>query len=324
MKRKQYSNHTKIYKYQYIIGCLLGSIFFAIPLIVFLRVVPLSHELLSYYPTINGYIVDLSLFYKSRAFVFVATSLFLIFIGERIYPEQKVYANILKNNNKKYLLSSLLFIACIVISFLFSENKSISLWGAPNSYEGTLIWISYLTVFLISLNYFENHFYYKFIKSSVVFIMIVFCLFGLFEYFVTSPLETPLFQYLILSRDYWNQIGNLNLTSYFGNISLTLSNPSYVGQFLVLILPILFTIGQKSEHDKKNYILLRLLSGMSVFLLLLSGATAALYAFVIGLIIQLILHKRNIRKQIISSLLITASLVVIILPFQNIGIFSDF
>lgn len=323
MNNKRFKQ-TKIPKYKYIIALIFAFLTVILPLVVKLKALLLSKDLLTYFPANSGYITDIALYYKNILFIVLVALLTLIFVGERIYPDTPVKTAYSKyETNKSYLILCGLFLLSIFISFLFSKSKEVSLLGAPNSYEGTLTWLGYILLFILSINYFDELFYRKYLFKALTIIFVALSIFGLVEFFYKSPLEMPLFQYFILPREYWGQIGSLNITSYFGQISLTLFNPNYVGQLLVLGIPILLSIGLIKPEKRWHRAFFSALTGLAMFVLILSGVSAAIYAFIIGCVVMLVLHpNKQFYKRVALSFLVTFILIIITSPIKETRLIS--
>jgi O-antigen ligase len=317
-KRAKPGKYTRNSKHKHIIGLLFSGIVLILPLIVRLKIIRASAQMYAYYPLNNGFVVDLVVYYKNIFFIITASLLTMFFIGERIFPDNPIPTGLMKySRNKKYMVLSFIFLSFIVISYVFSEHKDVSLLGAPNSYEGTLTWVGYIIIFLLSINYFDDHFYINYIEKSITKILIIISIIGLIEYFWKSPLETKLLQHLVLPKEQWNQLGQLKITSYLGRITTTLSNPNYMGQFLVLIMPIFFKslFNQDSHKNSYRHILYIGISFISILTLFISGAKAAIFAFFVGLLIQLLLFRKHpIFKSIL--VILSVSLILFIITFS--------
>ena len=318
--------HTKILKHQKIIGLLFSSAVLILPLIVRLKIKSASPEMYPYFPLNNGFIVDLVVYYKNIFFILITSLLVMFFIGERIFPDTPIPTGLMKySENKKYMALSLTFFIFVLLSYVFSEFKNVSLLGAPNSYEGTLTWICYIVIFLMSINYFHDFFYINYIEQSIPKILIIISTIGIIEYFWESPLETRLIQYLVLPREQWNQLGQLKMISYLGRISTTLANPNYVGQFLVLLLPILFKALYNPGSHKNSYQYFFYIgaSFISILTLFLSGAKTAIIAYFIGLAIQFLLHRKHfIYKKVLGIFIFSLTLFAVIFSIQKMGVLN--
>ena len=183
-KRAKPGKYTRNSKHKHIIGLLFSGIVLILPLIVRLKIIRASAQMYAYYPLNNGFVVDLVVYYKNIFFIITASLLTMFFIGERIFPDNPIPTGLMKySRNKKYMVLSFIFLSFIVISYVFSEHKDVSLLGAPNSYEGTLTWVGYIIIFLLSINYFDDHFYINYIEKSITKILIIISIIGLIEYY---------------------------------------------------------------------------------------------------------------------------------------------
>ena len=316
---KKVQRQNKIPKYKYLIATIFMSIIAILPLVVRLKTLMLDKDLLMYHPSQGGYITDIALYYKNIFFIVLVTLLTLVFIGERIYPDTVVKTAYSKyNTNKNYLILCGVFLLTIIISFVFSKSRAVSLLGAPNSFEGTITWIGYILLFIFSINYFDEEFYRVFLYKAFTVLIIFISIFGIVEFFYKSPLDMSIFQYIILPKEYWDQIGTLEITSYFGQISLTLFNPNYAGQFLALGIPILLSIGFTRLEKKWYKTFYLILVGVAAFVLILTGVSAAIYACLIGCIFMVFVHhNRKFSRRMVLSFLVTIVLVLVTSPIKE-------
>ena len=127
----------KISEYIYIIPILLIASF--LPLVVHYQKVELDPVAASYW--LRDFNTDFFSYYKMiflLGFVLAALISFLIYS---------------RNNNKLnksiYYYPAFIYLLMVVISTIFSETKFTSLYGFPDRYEGMVVLVSYLIIFLI-------------------------------------------------------------------------------------------------------------------------------------------------------------------------------
>lgn len=206
-----------------------------------------------------GEIIDLLLFCKEVAIAGFAGAVLLYFIGERIFPD-----NIEKLDRERFkrIRFPLIFIGVYVLfsilSFIFSDYKETSFWGANSEYEGLLAILSYSVVFVFALYYLkygkQNS---KALSSGKIFttaitvISIITGILTLIEIFYKPILEIPIIQDLISPSKYRELARSIKNENFIGQICLTFNNPGFLGGFCALLLPVTFAVSQEGKALKR-------------------------------------------------------------------------
>lgn len=272
-------------------------IFIILPVIVRLKITQVTGDLLLYFPAKSGVSFDLTAYFKSLFFVIVTAGLLLYFLGERIFPDEKVKSPLIGNrNNRVFILLSSLFCFFVLISLIFSSKKQIALSGAPNSFEGSLVLLCYMVIFLLSVNYFDDDFNVKAIMNCLPFLFLFFILYGTVEYFYKNPYEINFLQYFVIPSDLWGMIGKFSFSRYRGQIFLTFANPDYAGEYLTLFLPISMILVNHSKGLRKAFGVF--LSSGLILLLLLAGSLASIFAFLASLVVLGVIYHRILIKSL--------------------------
>ena len=272
----------KFQKSKLIIFILILSVFAILPFIVGIKEIELTPTLLGFFPSDNGNIIDIILYFKTQFFQITTLFLVLFFIGRAIFMDKPEPIPLFKDKrNKKYMIAGFTYILFAILSSILSSNFETALTGVPNSWESIFVLVSYILIFLLSLNYsYEDNLIDLFIRMiPIVFAIII--ILGFIEFFFKSPLS-------LLAPP------QTEMTSFFGQTSMTFANPNYASKFLVLFIPIQFYC-VKNSVGIKRYINLALLGGMYL-LLLFTGSTAAIYICILTTLIILILFFKQIIR----------------------------
>lgn len=147
----------------------------------------------------------------------------------------------------------LLFLGLVCISTFLSNDISKSIFGEENRYEGLLMFISYVCIYLASKKYFKFEKVTEFFNVMFIVSMIIGILGILQNYIIVDETLKPLF--------------NKGICSTFGN-------SNFFGSFISLVLPISISFFIL-KGDKKCF----LLTLVMYFNMLSSGTRSAWVAF---------------------------------------------
>lgn len=163
----------------------------------------------------------------------------------------------------------IIFLCMVFISTFLSSDIKISILGDKNRYEGLLMFITYIVIYMCSKKYFQ----YKNIKiflNIMFYVAMIIGILGIAQKFIT----------------------NMNLKPIFDRgICATFGNSNFFGSFISIVLPISISIFILNGN-KKGFIL----SLVMFFNMISSGTRSAWVAFVVVAIIgfiYLIKHKNK-------------------------------
>lgn len=160
---------------------------------------------------------------------------------------------------------------------------------------------------------------FKYLLISITIMNIV----GLSQLIGKDIVTSEFAQKMIFSREIWENLENFSVGFEKGTIYLTLFNPNYVGVYIGLLLPIIFTvfvlnIGKINKKDTFLYVINVL--GL-VMCLYGSGSTAAIVGIAVAFIFLIILlwsylfENKYVGIGIIGFILIV-SVVIVIYRFE--------
>lgn len=274
------------------------------PLIVHLKVINL--DTISYLAW-NGKKVDFDFFsYYKTIFIYFCTSLGLVMLMIRAYHDNK---KIIEKSMYFYLI--LTYSCFTILSAVFSKYKSIALKGFVNRYEGTYIIICYMLIILIVINIIKKEKEIYYIIDALIIGSVLIGIIGLTQLFGHDIFTTDFGKNLILTQKYKQYANNLKI-SFGGAVYSTLYNPDYIGSYVAMIFPLMFTILVLSKNK-----IIRIISAIISVLMLInlygSNSRAGYVGSFAALIIFLIIINKVIRQN--------WKKVIIIVPILCIGIF---
>lgn len=147
----------------------------------------------------------------------------------------------------------LLFLGLVCISTFLSSDIAKSIFGEENRYEGLLMFIVYICIYLSAKKYFKLEKIEEFLNILFILSMVIGILGILQNYIITDNSLKPLF--------------NKGICSTFGN-------SNFFGSFISLVLPITISFFIL-KGDKKSFVL----ASIMFFNMLSSGTRSAWVAF---------------------------------------------
>jgi hypothetical protein len=306
-----------------IAATVIAAIAAFIPLIVYLRVVPLSPETARVWSTDTNY--DFFSFYKMIWFLFFTLiAIFLFCIG-------------IKNKKIKFTKTWIyvpvgFYALTAILSTVFAKHTNVALFGFPDRYEGLFVILGYILVFVITLNVAQNKSALKLIIAGLMFSAFIAALIGLFQFIGNIELfgqssgsmdffKTSLGQMLITPSEY-RRVLDLNFTFEVHEIYTTLYNTNFVGSFMgmMLMVSIVLSIYDTNKTRKVIFCILSILI-FSNWLGCLSragylGVISATLLLCVIAILRFYLSKKEIDRAFIKSVsqktaIIIGSLIVL-------------
>lgn len=192
-----------------------------IPLIVRLKVIALEPAI---YLLWDGKKVNIDFFAYYKGIFLTAAAISALLIYFFACSRERLLA-IRKNRSWYFLIGALSLL--ILLSFFFSDYDRLSLYGAPDRYEGIYIWIAYFILLFFASEYvFDDRTDYWIIASVFLFTLLISVL-GFFQYIEKDLFDTEFFRRLVIPDVYkqyresfylaGDSVRNLYGTSYHYN-----------------------------------------------------------------------------------------------------------
>lgn len=303
-----------------------------VPLIVYLRVIPLDPEIAKLWPTDTNY--DFFSFYKMIWFLlFTLIAVLIFFIGVKnkkiVFTKTWIY------------VPAAVYALTAVLSTLFAKYTDVAMYGYPDRFEGFFVIVGYLLVFVIVLNIAQGKGALKLIIAGLFISAFTASLIGLFQFIgrlelfgnVYTPLDffqTSLGKMLITPQEYRE---TLDLNFHFGphTICTTLYNTNFVGSFMemALMLSIALFIYETGKTRKVILYILTLLI-FSNWIGCLSrggylGVITSTIVFIVIAVLRFTMFKKGNDRDLIRPLFKNVTLIVssFILVFFVLDFSSD-
>ena len=276
---------NKIVSVYYYIPLLLIAGF--IPLIVYAKFIDLSGTTQALYWTGQQQYLDFFSYWKSKWIMILTAISLIIYIV--LYSEKKLPFK----NLKQYYIPLGIYALFVILSTIFSADKSTALWGFIDMYQGMFVLLSYVSLTFLAINFVNNERDVTLFMKAFLFLIIAEGIIGITQYFGFDFFQTKIGSTLILPA----KLRGNDLSFSFGPKTIygTLFNTNFVGSFATLMLPlsVAFLMGAK---DKKQ----RLISGIAVVLMIFlwigCNSRAGYLGIGVSFIFALILFRKLVIK----------------------------
>jgi len=263
------------------------------PFITYLKRVNIPEDINSYLHLPDNK-VDFLTYYKGLFIILIAIIMFGILIHDWIRSKEK-REKILLTLKRPVNLMALGLLVMVLVSFMFSEYKNVSLLGQYIAGEGTLHWVAYIIAFIytqlyISVQDFES------IGKGLMISAFVFFFFGLIAYMGHSLFENPVFLKVISP----SSLSEVALTDvYAKRFSTFFGNPNHLGSYVALVLPLLMAYPFKASSKLLSYLVpCWLLWAMLIFSRSSAGLLGVLVSSMVFYIWLIIKKRLEVKKHI--------------------------
>lgn len=249
---------------------------------------------------------DFFSYYKMAA-ILICAVLALIILLYRVFT-QSFYIK------KSYVyIPVIVYISCVLLSYVLSDYKIFALWGWNERFEGTLTLLGYMVLFLYIINSVNTEKNVKWIIYPTAISSALLGILGISQALDHDFFRTVIGKKMITPGWFWDQVDSLNFTFQNKQIYQTVYNINYVSFYLTLLIP-LFGMLFINSMDKKNpepiwkKIIWGLLFTLSVFNLIGSASSGGLLGMAFVVIVGLIVLNKRIfdwKKPVVFLLLIT-------------------
>lgn len=257
-----------------------------VPLIVYLRVVPVPDKYKLYWHT--QYDFDFFSFYKSKWILFAAIIIVAILVLLYFYDRLEIKKNII-------FIPIVVFASFIILSSLLSSMRDIAFQGYYDRFEGMWVLLAYLVIAVGAYLLINNENDIKFVLITIAVSSVIIGLIGIFQYIGVDFFVTEFGRKLILPGEYHSLASKIN--PRFGKYTIysTLNNPNYVGSYMAMLLPMLlvFFIMVKKKRLK---LIIAGLSLLSLATLIGSNSRAGMVGATIAIIITVLLLRKYFVK----------------------------
>ncbi len=176
----------------------------------------------------------------------------------------------------KTVVMVLIMGALVILSWVLSDDKTVAFRGVEDRYEGTVIWLTYLLIFMMGYTgRLTESSFRKILFPTALSSMIVSAI-GIFQHFGLNLMNTALFKGIVLPEKY--SYVTQSLFKDFGNMTYSLlGNSNYVGTYASLLIPLL-TYGVVAEKKMVKRVIYGTALLMGIVFLAASESEAGFFA----------------------------------------------
>lgn len=275
-------------KYDLLIALPLVLVVTIVPLIVYLRIVPLEGPSLVF---TNGQDnMDFFSYYK-MVWLLILTGLGLGIYFTRLFINKTVE---LRKDKVYYPLGAYLFLA--IASTIFATHRNVALVGFVDRYEGLYAIIAYVALFFLAFNAIDNEKQVKAIIIGLSLSSLAMSLLGVTQFLGKDFFMTDFGKKLILPSAYHYLANKINFTFETSRtVYGTLYNINYVGVYMSYVFAISTTIFILIK-DWKYKAFFMIVSVSSFLTLLGSRSRAGMFSLVLYALLALIFFRKFFFK----------------------------
>lgn len=258
-----------------------------VPLIVFLKVLPLEPEIDAYWSS-AGVVYDFFSYYKSLAVIGLAgVSLVFMALFRR------------KDRSRKDILLRFAFalvavyLAFSLISTVIALYPGVAIWGAPDRREGMIVLLAYAVLFMYAITSYRSEKNRKIIFWSLSFLMLVTTVMGISQFFGQDLLQTPGARSFILPPEYQN--ATLSFQFEKEKIYGTMFHYNYMGSFGAMMVPFFLVIALFSKEIFRR-IVAAILAICALFVLFGSTSRAGIVGLALVVVFFLFVLLRQLFR----------------------------
>lgn len=279
------------------------------PLIVRAKIVLLDENTAKFW---NGnYQVDLFSYTKTRMIMFLSV---WMLVNAFFFFTKKDFKKL--TDNKWILYPVIVFVFSLIVSTVLSDHKNIAIWGAPERYEGMVVHLCYIIMFLYTYIALKTEDDFKYIKYSILFLATVMSFIGLMQSFGKDILTMDFMRNFIVPSEYKDMFSAV--TTEGQQVYLTLQNSNYVGTYAAMIIPFLSIIIFSNYESLIVRIYTLVIVVCNFLIMAKANSRAGILSFIFTLIILFIIYIRVLYRNKLEVIKVTAFLVVLFLVANHI------
>lgn len=276
-----------------------------VPLIVYLKVVPLTGASFDFW---TGQKENLDFFsYYKMVWILISSALSVIVFALVVmtYGFERI-------RGSYYYIPIAIYAFFVILSTEFSQYSDVALTGFTDRYEGMYVLLAYMAVLFVTINLVNKEQHIKVLLGALFTGAVIIGVIGVFQYIGYDIFKSAFGKGLILPAAYQQMADKLQFQFAKHSIYATLYHIDYVGSYMAMLFPLTFTM---FVLTKRSW-LKALFAGLTLLMAvnwLGSNSRAGMLGGILALVILMImLNKYIIRnwKYFLSGLIILGLLVL--------------
>ena len=284
--RKLYSSSTETRNLLAVI--ILSFVVSVIPLIVYMKVVPLD-GIMKLTWSGNDTHPDFFSYWKSQ-YIILCSALLLILL---VYSLIKY-----KLSFRKMFAPLFIYAMMVVLSSIFSEYRDVAFNGFVDRFEGALVLLGYVIFALSAALAVRDEKMVRPVLISLFVSCVIMTVLGLTQFYDADFFKTEIGRKLIMPKIYEDSIDSLRFV--FGDMKImytTVYNPNYAGSYSALLFPVAVALYYNWAGKGIWKTLIGMIFVSFTFILLIGSLSRAalLGSFAAGIIFVVIFRKKIIK-----------------------------
>jgi len=284
--RKLYSSSTETRNLLAVI--ILSFVVSVIPLIVYMKVVPLD-GIMKLTWSGNDTHPDFFSYWKSQ-YIILCSALLLILV---VYSLIKY-----KLSFRKMFAPLFIYAMMVVLSSIFSEYRDVAFNGFVDRFEGALVLLGYVIFALSAALAVRDEKMVRPVLISLFVSCVIMTVLGLTQFYDADFFKTEIGRKLIMPKIYEDSIDSLRFV--FGDMKImytTVYNPNYAGSYSALLFPVAVALYYNWAGKGIWKTLIGMIFVSFTFILLIGSLSRAalLGSFAAGIIFVVIFRKKIIK-----------------------------
>ncbi len=261
-----------------------------VPLLVRMKLVWLPENVAPFWT--QDYASDFFSYYKSRALMLTAVYMIAVF---GFYKAAGLKSQLRQTKALHvYFIGAAELAVLAFLAALFSDYKSIALWGGPERCEGMFMMFVYLLIMLYAIWAFSHKPEFRYIAVPLGVLTFITGFLGVFQFFGHDIFTTEFGKKLIVPAEYLAQ-GEVRMLFPYGKIYGTMYHYNYMGSFGAMVAP-LFLVLALFLKDRKAKIFCGAAAVVALFVLLGSTSRAGIVGILLAAVCFAVMFEKKLKE----------------------------
>jgi len=259
-----------------------------VPLIVYMKVVPLTGASLKFW---SGQKENMDFFsYYKMVWILISSTLAVVALAFTV-----MFYGFDRIRRSYYYIPIAVYAFFVILSTIFSQYTDISLTGFVDRYEGMYVLLAYMAVLFVTMNLVNKEQHIKVLLGALFTGAIMIGLIGAFQYLGYDLFKSTFGKSLILPNAYQELAATLQFQFTKHMIYATLYHTDYVGSYMAMLFPLTFTLFVLTKRSwlKGFFAALTLLMAVNW---LGCNSRAGMFGGVLALVILMIMINKYVLK----------------------------
>ena len=259
-----------------------------VPLIVYLKVVPLTGASFDFW---TGQKENLDFFsYYKMVWILISSALAAVVFALVVmtYGFERIRASY-------YYIPISIYAFFVILSTEFSQYSDVALTGFTDRYEGMYVLLAYMAVLFVTINLVNKEQHIKVLLGALFTGAVIIGIIGVFQYLGYDIFKSAFGKSLMLPAAYQQMADKLQFQFAKHTIYATLYHTDYVGSYMAMLFPLTFTLFVLTKRSWVKALFAGLTLLMAVTWLG-SNSRAGMFGGVLALVILMIMINKYVLR----------------------------